>query len=129
LSKTTVVNFQALNSKDSLQSGGFEHRTSSPGYPQSNGLAEKDVGIAKKLMQKAKDTNTNIYIALLEYLNNKIHRPVTNKELVPILVNNSKVHSLIKKSKDKRKVNYDKNAKYLPPLSLNQSVRIKIGKT
>ncbi|XP_060600965.1 uncharacterized protein K02A2.6-like [Ruditapes philippinarum] len=138
--------FSSSEFKEFAKEWGFEHRTSSSGYPQSNGLAEKGVGIAKKLMQKAKDTNTNIYIALLEYRNTPLECgyspsqlligrrtksvvPVTNKALVPILVNNSKVRSLMKQSKDKQKVNYDKNAKYLPPLSLNQSVRIKIGKT
>ena len=40
---------------------GFEHRTSFPGHPQSNGLAEKGVGIAKKLIQKAQDTKANPY--------------------------------------------------------------------
>ncbi|XP_060576202.1 uncharacterized protein K02A2.6-like, partial [Ruditapes philippinarum] len=61
--------FSSSHFKEFAKEWGFEHRTSSPGYPQSNGLAEKGVGIAKKLMQKAKDTNTNINIALLEYRN------------------------------------------------------------
>jgi hypothetical protein len=64
-------------------------------------------------MLKAKDTNTNIYIALLAYGNTPLecgYSPnqllidrrtksivtVTNKALVPILVNNSKVRSRMK---------------------------------
>ena len=34
---------------------GFIHTTISPKHPQSNGLAEKTVGIAKNLLQKCKD--------------------------------------------------------------------------
>ena len=132
--------------KEFAKEWGFEHRTSSPGYPQSNGLAEKGVGIAKKLMQKAKDTNTNIYISLLEYRNTPLECgytpsqlligrrtksivPITNKALLPTLVNAKKVRNSMDKSKDKQKANYNKTAKYLPPLSLNQLVRVKLGKT
>mgnify|MGYP000962009205 CR=1 FL=1 len=44
---------------------GFESDTSSPRYPQSNGLAEKAVSIAKGLLQK----NTDVSAALLQYRN------------------------------------------------------------
>ena len=40
----------------------FEHRTSSPGYPQSNGKAEKSVGIVKGVLNKALDSNDDIYL-------------------------------------------------------------------
>ncbi|KAE9534116.1 hypothetical protein AGLY_008852 [Aphis glycines] len=43
--------------------------TSSPNYPQSNGLAERCVQIVKKLLKKASDTNTDPYIALMQYRN------------------------------------------------------------
>ena len=45
----------------------FEHRTSSPGYPQSNGKAKKSVGIVKGVLNKALDSNDDIYLALLAY--------------------------------------------------------------
>lgn len=41
--------------------------TSSPRYPQSNGLAEKAVGIVKCMMRKCKDTNSDFSIAMLHY--------------------------------------------------------------
>ena len=45
------------------------HITSSPHYPQSNGLAEKFVQIVKNLFYKAKDEGTDIYKSLMIYCN------------------------------------------------------------
>ncbi|KAK7090822.1 hypothetical protein V1264_010573 [Littorina saxatilis] len=51
------------------RSFGFEHVTSSPGYPQSNGKAENAVKAAKNLMRKTSETKTDPYLALLELRN------------------------------------------------------------
>ena len=45
------------------------HITSSPYYPQSNGMAEKNVQIVKNLFYKAKDEGTDIYKCLMIYRN------------------------------------------------------------
>lgn len=45
----------------------FEIVTSSPRYPQSNGLAERAVGICKAIIRKFSETGDDIYKALLEY--------------------------------------------------------------
>ena len=46
---------------------GFVHSTSSPRYPQSNGLAEKAVQTVKRIVMKATASGRDPYIALLEY--------------------------------------------------------------
>lgn len=47
----------------------FRHVTSSPRYPQSNGKAELAVKIAKRLTIRADETNTDLFLALLEWRN------------------------------------------------------------
>ena len=48
------------------------HITSSPHYPQSNGLAEKFVQIVKNLFYKVKDEGTDICKCLMIYCNTPI---------------------------------------------------------
>ena len=45
----------------------FRHITSSPNHPQSNGLAERMMGICKRLLMKARETNTDSYLAMMAY--------------------------------------------------------------
>ena len=45
------------------------HITSSPHYPQSNGLAEKYVQIVKNLFHKAKEEGKDLYQSLMVYHN------------------------------------------------------------
>ena len=46
---------------------GFDHRTSSPLHPEANGKAEKAVGVVKNLLNRAKDSGGDPYLALLAY--------------------------------------------------------------
>ncbi|KAK5853431.1 hypothetical protein PBY51_007214 [Eleginops maclovinus] len=47
----------------------FLHKTSSPGYAQSNGKAESAVKTAKRLLNKAKMAGQDPYLALLDHRN------------------------------------------------------------
>lgn len=47
----------------------FEHVTSSPGYPQSNGLAESAVKTVKKLIRKARHSGNDPWLAILDHRN------------------------------------------------------------
>ena len=56
------------------------HITSSPHYPQLNGLAEKYVQIVKNLLYKAQEEGTDLYKSLMIYrytlLSNKLQSPM-----------------------------------------------------
>ena len=43
----------------------FEHLTSSPHYPQSNGFAERMVGVVKSVLKKAKQSGNDPQMSLL----------------------------------------------------------------
>ena len=47
----------------------FDHQTSLPHYPQSNGKIENAVKIAKKLLTKAKASGQDPYLAILDWRN------------------------------------------------------------
>jgi transposase InsO family protein len=47
----------------------FQHITSSPCYPQSNGGVERAVQSAKTLMKKAKEAGEDCYLSLLNQRN------------------------------------------------------------
>ena len=46
---------------------GFEHVTSSPGHPQSNGKIENAVKVSKNLMRKAVQSKSDPHVAYLVY--------------------------------------------------------------
>ena len=64
----TSKEFQIL-----MQSMSVNHLTSSPHYPQSNGLSEKYVGIIKTLFHKAKEEGQSPYTALMVYRNTPLN--------------------------------------------------------
>ena len=64
----TSKEFQLL-----MQSRSVNHLTSSPHYPQSNGLVEKFVGIPKNLFHKAKEEGQSPYTALMVYRNTPLN--------------------------------------------------------
>ncbi|KAK7095117.1 hypothetical protein V1264_002767 [Littorina saxatilis] len=61
--------FQGSEFRTFANQWGFEHVTSSPGYPQSNGKAENTVKTVKDLMKKCAEDQSDAYLALLELRN------------------------------------------------------------
>lgn len=48
---------------------GFEHQTSSPHFPRANGLAERYVQVAKSMLKKCSEDQSDIHLALLHMRN------------------------------------------------------------
>jgi hypothetical protein len=119
----------------------FRHVTSSPRYPQSNGKAESAVKIAKKLMIRADETNTDPFLALLEWRNTpseQLNRspaqlilgrrtrtclPICNKKL-DTPTSKAASQALVK-AKARQAYYYNRNAKERPPLEKGDTVRVK----
>ena len=129
--------------KEFIQGWDIDHTTSSPHYPQSNGLAEKSVQTIKKIFSKAKADKKDPYIGLLEYRATPLDigyspsellfgrqlrsvLPVTRERLVPKLPSPTLVRKKIVEHKGKSKMYYDRSAKALTPLSEGDSVRVQM---
>lgn len=119
---------------------GFNHVTSSPTYPQSNGKAEKGVQIAKSLLKKAKADKRDPHLALLDYRNTpldglpspaqllrtKTRLPTTQTLLQPRTIEG--VQDRMKVNQDREKHYYDRGSRVLPALSPGDTVRLREGK-
>lgn len=118
---------------------------SSPNYPQSNGLAEKAVAIAKSIVKKAIDENKSHEFAyrLLEYNTTpipsmgispcqlfmgrliKTKLPVMNKQLIRQSLNEEELQQKFTLKKEKQKNYYDRQKKRLLPLVEGDKVMFK----
>lgn len=119
----------------------FDHVTSSPYYPKSNGLAERFVQTAKNLLRKCEIDNTDVKLALLTYRNtprnNCLDSPSqrlmsrTTRSLIPTHVNNFKprivdnVHEELKDLRNKQKQYHDRNVRPAKELSVGDKIRLK----
>ena len=126
------------------KSWGFHHITSSPNYPQSNGLAESSVKRAKQILEKTKREGSDLYRNLLNIRNvpadHKLGSPsqrLMSRRLrtpVPTATPLFKpkvqqhVQRQIQHKRHLQKASYDKSAKPLRPLSPGQVVRLKTSK-
>ena len=121
---------------------GFQHITSSPNYPQSNGLAEKSVQTAKRLMSKAVRDRKDPYLSLLEYRNTPLAEngkspaqmlmsrqlrsilPCTNSVLMPKVVEPQDVRLCKQMSQQRQKRYYDRGSRPLTPCQPGDYVRV-----
>ncbi|XP_048236983.1 uncharacterized protein K02A2.6-like [Haliotis rufescens] len=119
----------------------FEHVTSSPRYPHSNGKVESAVKIAKKLMTKSLHAQTDPYLALLDWRNvptegigfspvqrlfsrrTKTKLPTASTLLQPKTVNG--VSDKIACKKTKQAYYFNRGTNELPALKEGDVVRVK----
>ncbi|KAL5488848.1 hypothetical protein EMCRGX_G017861 [Ephydatia muelleri] len=124
---------------------GFDHITTSPLHPQSNGLAERSVQIIKRMLKKSLATGQDVYLNLLELRNTSIGElgspaqllmsrrlqtslPVKPAQLEPKVINPEHVKSILEKNSRQQKKYYDKGSKSLAPLHIGDSVYIQLDK-
>ncbi|XP_075527103.1 uncharacterized protein LOC142559383 [Dermacentor variabilis] len=126
--------------KDFLLKLGVAHVTSSPYHPRSNGMTERAVQEAKKLLKKCSRNRVDFHMALLEWRNtprddilkSPVQRlmgrqtrtllPVPTSHLVPEAVSSKAVHSRLQEIRQRQKVYYNRGTRHLPPLSPGQPV-------
>lgn len=119
----------------------FRHITSSPTYPQSNGLVEKSVQIAKQLLKKSKSDNRDPYLGLLEHRNTplddlaapaqllisrSLHSilPTTNNHLKPNVVDPELAREKMEQKQATQRHYYNKGTRELKPLANGEEVHI-----
>jgi transposase InsO family protein len=110
----------------------FDHITSSPYFPQSNGQAEQGVKTVKRLLKKALEAKEDPYLALLAYRSSPLECGLSPAEL---LMNRKLKTRLISvhdydqsdgrwAKRDQRK-SYNQNAKDLEHLGQDNTVRVR----
>ena len=118
----------------------FQHVTSSPYHPKSNGKAESAVKVFKGLFKKALTDNKDPWLGLLDYQNtptagmqsSPAQRLMSRrtKTLVPIATNllypevPEGVTDKIHQKRQRAKSFHGRNVKVLPHLDIGQEVRI-----
>lgn len=120
------------------------HRTSSPRYPQSNGLAERTVQTAKRLLIKSKKGGHNIFMSFLAYRSTPLSIGLSPSQLLmsrrlrsdlplhpsllkPHVHDQFDVKHSMMSDKMKSKQNYDKRSKVSPPLDKGDNVRVQLN--
>lgn len=109
---------------------GFQHSTSSPFYPQSNGLAERGVGIVKQMLKKATEETSDPYLALLNYRATPLKGGMSPAELsmgrkLRTRLPDARELQDMMESKNDTPVAYNAHSKELPMLKEGDVVRIR----
>jgi hypothetical protein len=130
--------------RDFAKAWDFKHITSSPYYPQSNGLAESSVKRAKQLLEKTKRDNSDLYQNLLNVRNvptdSQLGSPAQRlmarrlrtaiPTATPLLKPTVKtqVTPQLEKKRKQQQASYDRSATPLSPLKPGQVVRLQTPK-
>ena len=121
----------------------FEHKTSSPTYPQSNGKAEKAVQTVENLFRKCKASGTSEFQALLDWRNTptagigtspaqrlmgrrcKTLLPIAGSLLQPNFPTEEDTRKLLG-TKQRQQFYYNKQVSPLEPISVGDAVRMRL---
>ena len=124
----------------------FKHVTSSPRFPQSNGLAENAVKQAKQLLEKSKRDGSDPWLGLLNLRNiprdgnvgspaqrllsrrTRCTIPIAKSLLKPFAHDTKYIKKNLKRKRVQQKTHFDKAARDLIPLKNQQVVRMQTDK-
>ena len=122
---------------------GFDHVTSSPRYPQSNGFAERMVQTIKQLFTKCHESGSDPHLAMLclrttpvdhslpapcELLNGRRYRSNIPSRATSRISDNDYV-STLQNRQDRSKELYNRHSRPLPKLTHGENVRIQDDRT
>ena len=132
--------YASFSFKSFAEEWGFQHCTSSPRFPQSNGMVERHIRTVKSMFQKADQGHTDKELALLclrtTPVSSKIPSPgeiLMGRKLrcnLPVKTKNSsfadsdEIQNELQVRQDKQKMYFDRKSKDLPPLIPGQNVRV-----
>ena len=121
----------------------FTLGTSSPNFPQSNGLVERNVQTIKRVIRKAKESNVSVYLALLEYRNTpisginlspaqllmsrRLHSSLIMSESLLNPATNDDAREQLTSRQQKQQQYYNRGTRSLPPLNKGDVIHYKKG--
>jgi transposase InsO family protein len=138
--------FTSREFKNFATAWGFNHTMSSPHFHSSNGLAEKAVQTAKKLLEKSFRDGTDPYLNLLNWRNTPRDStlgspaqrnlscrtmttiPSAEALLKPEVLDPERIQHQLSEKRQQQKQHVDKSAKSLIPLQTGDSVRMQTAK-
>jgi len=141
-----VPEFSSLDYRQFAKGYEFQHVTSSPRFPQSNGVAERTVQTAK-LLKKAYEDKNDPYLAIPELRNAPVPGvglsptqlligrrtrrilPIKSKLLTPMTYNTKEVQSALEARQQIRKKYFHRSSKALKPLEPGDTTRMQQGNT
>ena len=125
------------------QEWGFTITTTSPIYPQSNGLAERNVQTMKQLLRKAMHQGTDPYLALLDFraspitglkvspaellMGRKLKTKLPSVETLLQPMQNDGIVSQLGKRQQQQKKYYDRGAREAPEVHPGDIIRVQRG--
>ena len=139
--------FSSLEFRQFAKAYQFQHVTSSPRFPKSNGLAERTVHLSKNLLKKAYEDKKDPYLAILELRNTPIPGvglsptqllmgrrtgsiiPIKSTLLTPMTYNTKEDQSALEARQQIQTEYFDRSSKALKPLEPGDSIRMRQGNT
>ena len=133
--------------KDFVRQWNFVHVTTSPHHHQANGMVERANQTVRRILEKTDGDRIKAFLCLLQLRNTpkvpeagspaqrlfgrrvQTKLPISQKLLEPKIQDPKKVKEAILQNRQKAKKYYDRGTKSLSPLALDDTIRVRQGRT